>query len=135
MSPRLCSERSETKDLSPSSPAIYLNFKEQEKMAKQKIPTKFKQKAMMEKMMQERKTPSSPARKKINWKKFFKELPGKIAKFFRDVVHELKRVSWPTKKELWKYTVVVLVAIAFFAVLLGVFDFIWVRLVEYLAKI
>ncbi|MCX6384269.1 MAG: preprotein translocase subunit SecE [Actinobacteria bacterium] len=104
-------------------------------MAKQKIPTKFKQKAMMEKMMQERKTPSSPARKKINWKKFFKELPGKIAKFFRGVVHELKRVSWPTRKELWKYTVVVLVAIAFFAVLLGVFDFIWVRLVEYLAKI
>lgn len=104
-------------------------------MAKQKIPTKFKQKAMMEKMMQERKAPSPQARKKINWKKFFKELPGKIAKFFRDVVHELKRVSWPNRRELWKYTVVVLVTIVVFAVLLGIYDFMFVRLVEFLAKI
>ncbi len=104
-------------------------------MAKQKIPTKFKQKAMMEKMMQDRKPPSAPARKKINWKKFFKELPGKIAKFFRDVSHELKRVSWPTRNEVFKYTVIVLVTIAIFALLLGGFDFVWVRLIEFLAKI
>ncbi|MHB1346571.1 MAG: preprotein translocase subunit SecE, partial [Candidatus Humimicrobiaceae bacterium] len=38
-------------------------------------------------------------------------------------------------RELWKYTVVVLVAITVFAVLLGVFDFMWVRLVDFLAKI
>ena len=104
-------------------------------MAKQKIPTKFKQKAMMEKMMKERKTPSPQARKKMNWEKFLMELPGKIAKFFRDVVHELKRVSWPNRRELWKYTVVVLFAIAIFAVMLGIYDFMWVRLVDYLAKI
>jgi len=104
-------------------------------MAKQKIPTKFRQKAMMEKMMQERKPPSTPARKKINWKKFIKELPGKIAKFFRDVVHELKRVSWPTRSELFKYTIIVLITIAIFALLLGAFDFIWVRLINFLAKV
>ncbi|MCL4377627.1 MAG: preprotein translocase subunit SecE [Actinobacteria bacterium] len=104
-------------------------------MAKQKIPNKFKQKVMMEKMLQERKTPTPPSRKKINWKKFFKELPGKIAKFFRDVLHELKKVSWPTRQELWRYTVVVLVTIAIFSILLGVFDFIWVRVIAYLAKI
>ena|SRR5665811_235485 len=104
-------------------------------MAKQKIPTKFKQKAMMEKMAQERKPPSAQPRKKMNWKNFLKELPGKIAKFFRGVVHELKRVSWPTRRELWKYSVVVLVAIAIFAVLLGIFDFMWVRLVDFLTKI
>ncbi|MCE5330384.1 preprotein translocase subunit SecE [bacterium] len=104
-------------------------------MAKQKIPTKFKQKAMMEKMMQERKPSSTPARKKINWKKFLKELPGKIAKFFRDVVHELKKVSWPTRNEIFKYTVIVLVTIVAFALLLGGFDFIWIRLVGVLAKI
>lgn len=114
---------------------LYLNLKEQGKMAKQKIPTKFKQKAMMEKMMQERKPPSTPARKKINWKKFLKEVPGKIAKFFRDVVHELKKVSWPTRKEVFKYTVIVLITIAIFAVMLGIFDFIWVKLIDVLAKI
>jgi preprotein translocase subunit SecE len=104
-------------------------------MAKQKIPNKFKQKAMMEKMLQERKPPATPVRKKIDWKKFFKELPGKIAKFFKDVSHELKRVSWPTRQQLWRYTVVVLVTIAIFAVLLGIYDFIWVKLIAFLAKI
>jgi preprotein translocase subunit SecE len=104
-------------------------------MAKQKIPNKFRQKAMMEKMLQEKKPPATPQRKKINWRKFLKELPGKIAKFFKDVVRELKKVSWPTRKELWRYTVIVIVTIVIFAVLLGVYDFIWVRVITYLAKI
>ena len=104
-------------------------------MAKQKIPTKFKQKAMMERMAQDRKPPAVKSRRKINWKKFIKELPGKIAKYFRDVVHELKRVTWPTRKELWKYTVIVLITIAIFAAILGAFDFLWVRLIEFLATV
>jgi preprotein translocase subunit SecE len=104
-------------------------------MAKQKIPNKFKQKNMMEKMLQERKAPATSQRKKINWKKFFKKLPGKIIKFFRGVVYELKKVSWPNRQELWRYTVVTLATIAIFAILLGIYDFIWVRVVAYLARI
>jgi len=101
-------------------------------LAKQKVPTKFKQKAMMERMMQERKAPPTPVKKKINWKKFIKAIPGRIAKFFSDVVHELKKVTWPTKNDLFRYTIVVL-AIAFFAIILGFFDFIWMRLIEFIA--
>lgn len=89
----------------------------------------------MEKMLQERKPPSAPARKKINWKKFLRELPGKIAKFFRDVNHELKKVSWPSRKDLLRYTVIVLITIIIFGILLGVFDFIWIRVVDVLASI
>ncbi|MDD3520517.1 MAG: preprotein translocase subunit SecE [Actinomycetota bacterium] len=60
-------------------------------------------------------------------------MPGRIAKFFRDVVHELKKVTWPTKKDLFRYTVIVLITIAFFAIILGFFDFIWIRLIEFMA--
>jgi preprotein translocase subunit SecE len=109
-------------------------------MGKKKIPTKFKQKAMLERQSKNqkamlerqsknRKAPASSGRK-INWKKFLKKLPGKISKFLRDVVHELKRVTWPTKKEIFNFTIVVLVTMAFFAVILGIFDLVFLRLVE-----
>ncbi|MBC7334528.1 MAG: preprotein translocase subunit SecE [Actinobacteria bacterium] len=70
----------------------------------------------------------------MGWKQFFKELPKRITKFFRDVVHELKRVTWPKRKDLWVYTIVVLVTIVFFAIVLGLFDFIFLRIVELLAR-
>ena len=62
-------------------------------------------------------------------------MPKKVTKFFRNVVHELKRVTWPGRKALLTYTVVVLVTIAIFAVLLGLYDFIFLQLVELLVKI
>jgi preprotein translocase SecE subunit len=49
------------------------------------------------------------------------------------VVHELKKVTWSTKKDLFRYTVIVLITIAFFAIILGFFDFIWLRLIEFMA--
>jgi preprotein translocase subunit SecE len=104
-------------------------------MAKKKLPYKYRQKVVLERALKDRKPPAAPPRRKIDWKKFLKELPRKIAKFFRDVLHELKRVTWPTKKALLTYTIVVLIALAFFAVLLGVFDFLFIQLIELLAKI
>ena len=62
-------------------------------------------------------------------------MPKKVTKFLRNVVHELKRVTWPSRKALLTYTVVVLVTIAIFAVLLGLYDFIFLQLVELLVKI
>jgi preprotein translocase subunit SecE len=103
-------------------------------MAKRKVSRKYRQKAMMERQMQERKVPSQPKRK-INWKQFITKLPSRVAKFFRDVVHELKRVTWPTRKALLNYTMVVIVTIIVFAVILGVFDFSFVRLIDLMAGI
>ncbi len=103
-------------------------------MAKKKVPIKYRQKAIMERAMKERKAPAAPPKRKINWKQFFKSLPGRIAKFFRDVVHELKRVTWPTRKALLTYTLVVIVTLIFFAAVLGLFDFAFIRLVEFLAQ-
>jgi preprotein translocase subunit SecE len=104
-------------------------------MAKRKVSRKYRKKAMMERQMQERKTPPSQPKKKINWKEFIKRLPSRIAKFLKDVVRELKRVSWPTKKALLNYTIVVVVTIIIFAVILGVFDFGFLHLLDLIAKL
>ncbi|BAB03836.1 preprotein translocase subunit SecE [Halalkalibacterium halodurans] len=46
-----------------------------------------------------------------------------IGKFFGDVVAEMKRVSWPTRKELTRYTLVVLGTVAFITVFFAVVDY------------
>ncbi|WNF37036.1 preprotein translocase subunit SecE [Bacillaceae bacterium IKA-2] len=46
----------------------------------------------------------------------------KNIRFLRDVVFELKRVSWPTRKELTRYTIVVLVTVIFIALFFTVVD-------------
>ncbi|WP_458415213.1 preprotein translocase subunit SecE [Schinkia sp. CFF1] len=46
----------------------------------------------------------------------------RIIKFFRDVVREMKKVSWPKKKELTKYTITVIITVAFMALFFTVLD-------------
>jgi preprotein translocase subunit SecE len=43
-------------------------------------------------------------------------------KFFKNVWSELKKVSWPNKKEMTTYTTVVVVSVILMAVVLWVFD-------------
>ncbi len=44
-------------------------------------------------------------------------------KFLKDVVSEMKRVSWPTRKELTRYTWVVLGTVAFITVFFAIIDY------------
>lgn len=46
----------------------------------------------------------------------------KSGQFLRDVVKELKRVSWPTRKELIRYTGVVVATVIFIAVFFSIVD-------------
>lgn len=46
----------------------------------------------------------------------------RILNFFRDIGREMKKVSWPKRKELTSYTVTVLATVAFFAMFFGVID-------------
>ncbi|MER7893483.1 preprotein translocase subunit SecE [Micromonospora sp. NPDC048909] len=48
---------------------------------------------------------------------------GRIARFFREVVAELRKVIWPTRKELLTYTAVVVVFVAVMLTIVGVLDF------------
>ena len=53
------------------------------------------------------------------------ESKGKVKNFFKGVRAELKKVSWPNKKELSNYTVVVLVTCAIMTVVIWVLDLIF----------
>lgn len=46
----------------------------------------------------------------------------RLTKFFRDVVREMKKVSWPKRKELTRYTVIVVTTVAIVAVFFGLID-------------
>ena len=41
---------------------------------------------------------------------------------FKNMFHELKKVTWPTKKELLNYSIVVFVFMIVMGVIIGVFD-------------
>ncbi|HHW37466.1 MAG TPA: preprotein translocase subunit SecE [Bacillales bacterium] len=46
----------------------------------------------------------------------------RIVRFFRDVVREMKKVSWPKKKELTKYTITTIVTVTFVALFFTIVD-------------
>ena len=50
---------------------------------------------------------------------------SRLAQFLRDVRAEMKRVSWPTLKEVQNTTIITLVAVVFFAIYLFLVDRIW----------
>ncbi len=58
------------------------------------------------------------AAKKANKKK--RKSP---ARFFKDILSELKKVTWPTGKELVKYAGAVLAFIIVLAIIVGLMDF------------
>ncbi|WP_017754879.1 preprotein translocase subunit SecE [Calidifontibacillus oryziterrae] len=45
-----------------------------------------------------------------------------MIRFLQDVAREMKKVSWPKKKELTRYTITVIVTVTFFAVFFSVID-------------
>ena len=59
--------------------------------------------------------------------------PGKVAKFFKNLWpnikrpfvnmwHELRKVTWPTRQDLIKYSLIVLAFLAFMGVVIGLLD-------------
>ncbi|OEH93173.1 preprotein translocase subunit SecE [Bacillus solimangrovi] len=46
----------------------------------------------------------------------------RITQFLRDVGREMKKVSWPKKQELTRYTVTVITTVAFVAIYFSVID-------------
>lgn len=60
---------------------------------------------------------------------------GGFGKFFRGVKAELKKVVWPTRKELINYTIVVFLVTIFIALLIYVYDAIFAQLFNLLLRI
>lgn len=53
---------------------------------------------------------------------------ARIAEYFKGVNAELKKVAWPSKKDTYKYTLVVIVVCALFALLFWVLDTVFLAL-------
>jgi preprotein translocase subunit SecE len=53
-----------------------------------------------------------------------------VREFGRETLGELRKVHWPTRTQARNLTVVVLAATVIMAVLLGIFDFLFGRLIE-----
>ena len=57
--------------------------------------------------------------KKANW---FSRTFGKVAKYFRELRSELKKVVWSTPKQVLKNTLIVIVCVLFVGAFIWVFD-------------
>jgi preprotein translocase subunit SecE len=51
--------------------------------------------------------------------------PNAVRKYFNETIGELRKVSWPTRKEAANLTLVVIVVTVAMSVLLGLLDFIY----------
>ena len=49
-------------------------------------------------------------------------LPGRIANAFKNTAAELKKVAWPSKKDLVNYSIVVIAFVVALAVIVGLLD-------------
>ena len=59
--------------------------------------------------------------KKENW---FKRAIGAIGRYFRELRSELKKVVWPTPKQVVKNTLIVGVCVLIVGVFIWIFDFV-----------
>ena len=59
--------------------------------------------------------------KKQNW---FARTWGRVCKYFRELRSELKKVVWPTPKQVVKNTLIVLASVLVVGIFIWVFDFV-----------
>lgn len=59
-----------------------------------------------------------------------KKKPGKVSKWFKDLKSEFKKVVWPTKKTVVNNTSVVLAVVVCSAILIGLLDAGFLKLME-----
>ena len=53
---------------------------------------------------------------------FFRNLPKKIARPFKNMWHELRKVTWPTRQDLINYSLIVLAFLVFMGIVIGLLD-------------
>jgi preprotein translocase subunit SecE len=52
-------------------------------------------------------------------------LPSRLVRFLREVVAELRKVIWPTRKQMATYTIVVLFFVSFMVALVWLLDYVF----------
>jgi preprotein translocase subunit SecE len=61
--------------------------------------------------------------------------PNRVVVWYRETIGELRKVSWPTVPEARRMTGIVLMVMAATAIVLGLLDFIFSRLVGFLVSL
>lgn len=56
----------------------------------------------------------------------------KVHTFVVEVCVELSKVTWPTRKETWSQTIIVIVVSIIAAIILGVFDAAWSQITDFI---
>ncbi|MDN5931772.1 MAG: preprotein translocase subunit SecE [Pseudonocardia sp.] len=59
-------------------------------------------------------------------------LPNRLIRFLREVVAELRKVIWPTRKQMVTYTIVVLVFVSFMVAFVALLDLVFAQGVTFL---
>ena len=54
---------------------------------------------------------------------------GRIKRWWKETIGELRKVNWPTPKQAWRLTKIVIVVIIIMGILLGGLDFIFTKLI------
>lgn len=63
-------------------------------------------------------------------KRVVRKQPNAIQRLYRETVGELKKVSWPTRREATNLTIIVLVVVAMMVLILGTLDIIFTWLLS-----
>ena len=69
--------------------------------------------------------------RKFSPKRFFQ----RVARFFRDIRGEVKKVVWPTRKQLWNNTLVVVAIMLGSGVIIWILDLIFTGIVKLTLKV
>ena len=55
--------------------------------------------------------------------------PNAIQRWWKETIGELRKVSWPTPREAWRLTVIVIIVMVSTSALLGILDFVFSKIV------
>jgi preprotein translocase subunit SecE len=58
--------------------------------------------------------------------------PNRMVKWYRETIGELRKVTWPTPREAWQLTKVVLIVMLVTSIVLGTLDFVFSKFIGYL---
>ena len=61
-----------------------------------------------------------------------KDMFDRIKRFIRETRVELTKVTWPTRREVFSSTLIIIAMSAFLAVIIGVFDFGMSKLIDWI---
>jgi preprotein translocase subunit SecE len=66
---------------------------------------------------------------------FFNRTIEGVRRYFAETIGELRKVNWPTRREAWYLTGVVLVVTGVMSALLGSFDYLFSKFFEFILKL